>query len=103
MPWTFCAATASALPDAVAQRLARGDFGTPKPGDPVFARNTVHLIATPQQSLQAAADAARAAGLAAYVLSDAMEGESREVGKVHAALARAVAQTGAAVRGPASS
>jgi hydroxypyruvate reductase len=32
--------------------------------------------------------------LAAYVLSDAIEGESREVAKVHAALARAVAQTG---------
>ena len=54
----------------------------------------MHLIATPQQSLQAAADAARAAGLAAYILSDEIEGESREVGKVHAALARAVAQKG---------
>jgi hydroxypyruvate reductase len=83
-----------ALPAAVADQLARGVLETPKPGDVVFARNQVHLIATPQQSLQAAADAARAAGLAAYVLSDAMEGESREVSKVHAALARAVAQTG---------
>jgi glycerate 2-kinase len=50
------------------------------------------LIATPQQSLQAAAELARRAGLNAYVLSDEMEGESREVGKVHAALARATAQ-----------
>jgi glycerate 2-kinase len=65
---------------------------TPKPGNAIFTRNTVHLIATPQQSLDAAAQAARAAGVAAYVLSDAMEGESREVGKVHAALARAVAR-----------
>jgi hydroxypyruvate reductase len=54
----------------------------------------VHLIATPRQSLQAAADEARAAGLQAYILSDEMEGESREVGKVHAALARAVARHG---------
>ena len=54
------------------------------------------MIATPQQSLQAAFDAARAAGLNAYILSDEMEGESREVGKVHAALARAAAKgTGA--------
>jgi hydroxypyruvate reductase len=51
----------------------------------------VHLIATPQQSLDAAAELARAAGLNAYVLSDELEGESREVGKVHAALARAAA------------
>jgi hydroxypyruvate reductase len=35
---------------------------------------------------------ARRAGLNAYVLSDELEGESREVGKVHAALARAAAQ-----------
>jgi hydroxypyruvate reductase len=54
----------------------------------------VHLIATPQQSLEAAAAVAREAGLAAYILSDEMEGESREVGKVHAALARAVADRG---------
>jgi hydroxypyruvate reductase len=54
----------------------------------------VHLVATPQQSLEAAASQARAAGLDAYILSDEMEGESREVGKVHAALARAVAQRG---------
>jgi hydroxypyruvate reductase len=49
------------------------------------------MVATPQQSLQAAADAARASGIKAYILSDEIEGESREVGKVHAALARAVA------------
>jgi hydroxypyruvate reductase len=52
------------------------------------------MIATPRESLEAAAQAARDAGIAAHVLSDEMEGESREVGKVHAALARAVARTG---------
>jgi hydroxypyruvate reductase len=55
----------------------------------------VHTIATPQQSLEAAAAVARAAGIEAYILSDEMEGESREVGKVQAALARAVARRGA--------
>jgi glycerate 2-kinase len=81
-----------AIPSALEQQLAAGALETPKPGNAIFTRNTVHLIATPQQSLDAAAQAARAAGVAAYVLSDAMEGESREVGKVHAALARAVAR-----------
>jgi hydroxypyruvate reductase len=52
------------------------------------------MIATPQQSLEAAAAAARAAGIEAHILSDEIEGESREVGKVHAALARAVARRG---------
>ena len=80
------------LPAAVRAQLESGALETPKPGDKAFSGHEVHVIATPQQSLEAAAQAARAAGLAAYILSDEMEGESREVGKVHAALARAVAQ-----------
>ena len=82
------------LPASVSAALASGLLETPKPGDPAFDRTEVHLIATPAQSLQAAAQAARQAGLSAYVLSDEMEGESREVGKVHAALARFVANQG---------
>ena len=81
-----------AVPPAIEQALQTGALETPKPGDAVFAGHDVHLIATPMQSLQAAAQAARAAGLAAHILSDEIEGESREVGKVHAALARAVAK-----------
>lgn len=72
--------------------LQNSSFETPKPGHAVFKSNEVHLIATPAQSLQAAAALAEAKGLRAYVLSDEMEGESREVGKVHAALARASAK-----------
>ena len=82
------------VPTAVLAQLKSGALETPKPGDAVFNGHQVHLIATPQQSLEAAAAAAQAAGLAAYILSDEMEGESREVGKVHAALARAVANKG---------
>jgi glycerate 2-kinase len=82
------------VPGAIMSLLEQGALETPKPGDPLFKGHEVHLIATPQQSLEAAAAAARAAGLAAHILSDEMEGESREVGKVHAALARAVANKG---------
>jgi len=71
--------------------LDSGAFETPKPGDARFAGHTVHLIATPQQSLEAAAARARLAGIEAHILSDEIEGESREVGKVHAALARSTA------------
>lgn len=80
------------VPDPVLQALQSGAWETPKPGSTVFAGHRVHMMATPQQSLQAAADAARAMGLSAYILSDEIEGESREVGKVHAALARAAAK-----------
>ena len=83
-----------AVPAAVRAALADGTLETPDPADVAFSRNEVHLIATPQQSLEAAAAAARAAGIEAHILSDEMEGESREVGKVHAALARSVALHG---------
>ncbi len=83
-----------AVPAPVRAQLERGALETPKPSDAVFQGHTTHLIATPQQSLEAAADAARAAGIDAHILSDEMEGESREVGKVHGALARAVALRG---------
>jgi hydroxypyruvate reductase len=84
-----------ALPRAARAGLESGAFETPKPGDPRFAGHEFHLIATPQQSLEAAAQVASAASLAAHILSDAIEGESRVVGGVHAAIARAVARRGA--------
>jgi hydroxypyruvate reductase len=83
------------VPAAVRAQLESGALETPKPDDAVFKDHATHLIATPQQSLEAAAAAARAAGIEAHILSDEMEGESREVGKVQGALARAVALRGA--------
>ena len=80
------------IPPTVRAALQSGSLETPKPGDAAFQGNEVHLVATPQQALQAAADVARASGLTAHILSDEMEGESREVGKVHAAIARQVAR-----------
>ena len=80
-----------AVPPAIEAALREGRLETPKPG-PAWASRAVHLIATPQQSLQAAAERARQLGLNAYILSDEVEGEAREVGKVHAALARAAAR-----------
>ncbi len=88
------------LPAAALAGLESGAFETPKPGDPIFAGHEVHMIATPQQSLEAAAAVARAAGIEAHILSDEIEGESREVGKVHAALARAVARHGQPFKPP---
>jgi len=88
------------VPASVLAQLEGGALETPKPGDAIFSGHAVHLVATPQQSLEAAAEAARAAGLRAYILSDEMEGESREVGKVHAALARATARATGAFEKP---
>jgi glycerate 2-kinase len=84
-----------ALPPAARAGLQSGAFETPKPGDAAFAGHAVHLVATPLQSLEAAAALARSAGIGVHVLSDEMEGESREVGTVHAALGRHVSRHGA--------
>jgi len=80
-----------AIPEAVRADLTAARLETPKPAEAWWSRCSVEMIATPQQSLQAAADLAEQAGLRAYILSDEMEGESREVARVHAALARAAA------------
>ncbi|MFT0625701.1 glycerate kinase [Ectopseudomonas guguanensis] len=72
---------------------------TVKPGDPVLARSHFQLIATPQQSLDAAAAKAEAAGLPVLILGD-LEGESRDVAKVHAGIARQVQLHGQPIKPP---
>ncbi|WP_159911031.1 glycerate kinase [Pantoea sp. 18069] len=89
-----------ALPDSVRAALQSGALETPKPGDTCFDGHTLAVISAPQQALEAAAAQARAAGIDAWVLSDEIEGESREVGCVHAALARAVARRGQPFKTP---
>jgi glycerate 2-kinase len=81
------------VPVSIAEQLAFNALETPKSNDPIFSGHIVHMTATPQQSLEAAAEVVRSAGLRAYILSDDIEGESREVGTVHAALARAAAKS----------
>jgi hydroxypyruvate reductase len=82
------------VPDVVRRALESGQLETPKPGDPLFDGAKVRVVAAPWQSLEAAASAARAAGVRAHILGDRFEGESREVGKVHGALALSVAGRG---------
>jgi hydroxypyruvate reductase len=91
----ICQRYGIALPAAALAGLESGAFETPKPGHALFSGHEVRMLATPQQALEAAAAAARAAGVEAHILSDEMEGESRVVGQVQAALARAVARRGA--------
>lgn len=72
---------------------------TVKPGDPCLARSHFQLIATPQQSLDAAATKALEAGLTPLILGD-LEGESREVAKVHAGIARQIVLHGQPIKPP---
>jgi glycerate 2-kinase len=77
----------------VRQHLATAS-GCPGPDDPRLARVTNHVIAAPQQSLEAAAAVARQAGVNPVILSDSLEGEAREVGIVLAGIARQVRRHG---------
>lgn len=82
------------LPPKVAAWLAGDEGAAPDPRDPVFARHEVKVIASARLSLEAAAAVAQTRGVPASILSDAIEGEARDVGRVHAAIAREVAARG---------
>lgn len=59
-------------------------------GEPESKRKVVRVIASAGVSLRAAAAKARKDGIKAVILSDAMEGEAREAGLFHAALAQEI-------------
>lgn len=81
---------AISLPEKLREFLQSAPDTTPQPDDHVFANHSLSVIASAAISLEAAAHAARAAGITPVILSDAIEGEARDVGMVHAALAREV-------------
>ncbi len=92
------------VPPAVSDTLARGQRGelaeTPKPGDPVFARVENRVIATAQQSLQAAADKFLGNDITPVILGDSVTGEAREVAKVYGAFARQIRAHGTPFKPP---
>ncbi len=79
------------LPDAALRHLRSEAAEAPSPDDPAFAGNEVHVIASAARSLEAAAEEARRCGIEAVILSDAIEGEARDVAGMHAAIAREIA------------
>ncbi len=87
-------------PSAVQSHLKSAGDETPKPGDARLGRAEIHLIATPQASLMAAAEVAKPAGVPPLVLSDSIEGESREAARVLAGIARQVHRYGQPIPAP---
>jgi glycerate 2-kinase len=79
------------LPPEVLELLQSGRGESVKPDDPRLARAGTRTIATPQMALEAAAATGRGAGIPVHILSDAIEGEARDVGKVMAGVSRQVA------------
>ena len=95
---------AGSVPRAVAERLERGANGeipeTPKPGDPLFARVQNLIVGSNAQAVNAAAAEAERRSYRALVLSTTIEGETREVARVHAAIAREAKLSGRPARPP---
>ncbi len=87
-------------PEAAIAHLRAATDETPKPGDSRLTGNRAVMIATPQASLEAAADVARAAGVTPLILGDSIEGEASEVAKVFAAIARQVVAHGQPASAP---
>lgn len=80
-----------ALPEAVLRHLRSEQAAAPDPHHSAFANQQHHVIASASVSLEAAAVKARALGVEAVILSDAIEGEARDVGRMHAAIAKETA------------
>lgn len=88
------------VPSAALALLKSGAGESIKPGDPYLPLIETSLIATPQMALEAAAKVASAAGVSAYILGDALEGEAREVGRVLGGIASQVAKRGLPFKAP---
>ncbi|MCM2291524.1 glycerate kinase [Allorhizobium sp. BGMRC 0089] len=78
------------LPQVALDHLASPAADAPLPDAPVFYTHRHHVIASAGLSLTAAAEAARAAGVEAVILSDSIEGEARDIARMHGAIAREI-------------
>ena len=94
------------IPAAVRDRIEAGIAGTvaetPKPNDPLFKRVRNTVIGSNRLALDSAAKKAKELGYRTLILSSTIEGETRDVARMHAAIAREIAATGHPVKPPAA-
>jgi hydroxypyruvate reductase len=92
------------IPASVRERIERGARGeireTPKSGDPVFERSTNLVVGSNRLAVDAAARKARELGLRPLVLSTVIQGETRDVARMHAAIAREILASGRPAKPP---
>jgi hydroxypyruvate reductase len=95
----------SRIPVAVKNYLDKGLHGqapeTPKLGDPEFKKVSNLIVGSNYMALEAAALEAKRRGYRPLILSSFVTGETREVAKVHVALAKEVRASGHPIRSPA--
>lgn len=79
---------------AVNAFLRSPEAETPKPGAAYFEKNEIHLIATSQNALEAAAEVAREQGVTPFILGNAIEGEARDVALAQAEIVKQISSCG---------
>ncbi|MBW2146669.1 MAG: glycerate kinase [Deltaproteobacteria bacterium] len=92
-------------PRSIIEHMHRGLAGqvpeTPKPEDPVFSSVLNRIVGSNIMALQAAAQEAAARGYRTLILSSGIDGEAREISRMHAAIAREIRATGNPLQPPA--
>lgn len=93
------------VPQAIVEHLRSGAAGlvpeTPKHGDEIFQRAVNVIVGSNIQSLCAGLEKARKLGYNSLILSSTIEGDTAEVARIHAAIAREIRATGNPIVAPA--
>lgn len=88
----------------ILKHLEKGNRGeisdTPKPGDPIFEKTQNLIIGSNAQAVQAAAHRSQELGYRPLILSTMVDGETREIAKMHAAIVKEVIKSGNPVSPP---
>lgn len=93
------------VPESIRRHIENGVRGlvpeTPKPGDPIFERTQVVLVGSNELAAEAAQQEAERLGFQTLILTNYLEGEAREVGRVAAGIARELQARGRPLPAPA--
>jgi glycerate 2-kinase len=93
------------VPSSIREHLKAGLKGkiaeTPKGDDPVFERVHNFIVGSNILALRAAQERAEALGYRTLILSSMVEGETKDVARVHTAIAKQVVKTGQPIPPPA--
>ena len=93
------------VPDAVLDLLRKGEEGkieeTPKRDEPAFRQTQTAIIGSNLQAVEAAKQKAAELGFHPLVLSTLVDGETREVAKVHAAILKEILRSEQPIHRPA--
>ena len=93
------------IPASIRRYLQEGREGkvpeTPTQGDPIFEKVYNFIVGSNILALEAAKEAGERMGYQCLILSSMVEGETREVAKVHAAIAKEILKSGRPLNPPA--